>query len=97
MKIEKLLLSLLLIIGFIGFSSAADSAKRTEFPEDNIQGRYSVEIKGFSADLPVPGDRTGPLQFDLILELAYLPEENLPFAVRPTAEEFEIFKDALWR
>lgn len=95
MRILKLLLLLLVMMTLSGVSLAADSPKRTEFPENDIQGRYSVEIKGFSADLPAPGDRFGPLQFDLILELDYLPEEHLPFAVRPTAQEFEIFKDAV--
>lgn len=51
-----------------------------------------VEFANFSAIIPGPGGDVLPLRFNLILEMRYLPEEELPGARRPTLAQLDVFR-----
>ena len=51
-----------------------------------------VEIANFSATVPGPGGDLRPLNFNMVLELHYLPEELRQGAERPTTAQLEVFR-----
>ncbi len=62
------------------------------FLEDPAMLQSRVEIVNFSATVPGPGGDTRPLNFNLVLELQYLPEEKRTGATRPTPAQIEVFR-----
>lgn len=51
-----------------------------------------VELNNFSATVPGPGGDLRPLNFNLVLELQFLPEERRPGAAVPTLPQIEVFR-----
>ena len=51
-----------------------------------------VEFNNFSATVPGPGGDLRPLNFNMVLELQYLPEERRAGATPPTLPQLEIFR-----
>ena len=51
-----------------------------------------VEFTNFSATIPGPGNDMRPLNFNLVLEMQYLPEEKGSGATRPTLAQLEVFR-----
>lgn len=51
-----------------------------------------VEFNNLSAGIPGPGGDLRMLNFNLFLEMHYLPEERRPGATRPTAVQLEVFR-----
>ena len=51
-----------------------------------------VEFANFSATIPGPGGDLRPMNFNMVLELHYLPEEKRPGSPRPTTAQIEVFR-----
>lgn len=51
-----------------------------------------VELSNFSATVSGPGGDLRPLNFNLVMELQYLPEEMRPGAAVPTLAQIEVFR-----
>ena len=62
------------------------------FLEDTAILQSRVEINNFSATVSAPGGDLRPINFNLVLELHYLPEEKRPGAARPTPAQIEVFR-----
>ncbi|MCC8189898.1 MAG: hypothetical protein LIP77_04560, partial [Planctomycetes bacterium] len=61
------------------------------FREDPAILQSRVELSNFSATVPGPGGDLRPLNFNLVMELHYLPEERRVGATRPTLPQLEVF------
>ncbi len=73
--------------------SAPDQAEQAKvFLEDPAILQSRVEVQNFSATVPGPGGEPRPMNFNLVMELHYLPEEKRAGATRPTAAQIEIFR-----
>ncbi len=73
--------------------AAPDPAEQTKvFLEDPAILQSKVEFPNFSATVPGPGGDLRPLNFNMVLELHYLPEEKRPGATRPTVAQIEVFR-----
>lgn len=73
--------------------SAPDQAEQTKvFLEDPAILQSRVEIANFSASVPAPGGELKAMNFNLVLELHYLPEEKRAGASRPTPAQIEVFR-----
>ena len=73
--------------------AAPETAEQAKvFLEDPAMLQSRVEVTNFSATVPGPGGDTRPLNFNLVLELQYLPEEKRPGATRPTPAQIEVFR-----
>jgi hypothetical protein len=68
------------------------SEKEKVFLENPAILQSRVEFNNFSATVPGPGGDLRPLNFNMVLEMHYLPEEKRPGAVRPTIPQIEIFR-----
>ncbi|MDR1533814.1 MAG: flagellar basal body-associated FliL family protein [Planctomycetota bacterium] len=66
--------------------------KEKVFLEDPGILQSRVEFNNFSATVPGPGGDLRPLNFNMVLELHYLPREKRPGAVRPTMPQIELFR-----
>ena len=73
-----------------GSSPEPEQAK--SFLEDPAILQSKVTLENFSATVPAPGGELKPLNFSLVLELHYLPEERRPGAARPTPAQIEVFR-----
>ncbi|MCL2000432.1 MAG: flagellar basal body-associated FliL family protein, partial [Planctomycetes bacterium] len=51
-----------------------------------------VEFSNFTATVPGPGGDLRPLNFNLVLELHFQPEERRVGAARPTPAQIEVFR-----
>ncbi len=73
--------------------AAPDQAEQAKvFLEDPAILQSRVEFPNFSATVPGPGGDPRPMNFNMVLELHYLPEEKRAGAVRPTPAQIEIFR-----
>ncbi|MDR2391205.1 MAG: hypothetical protein LBE84_05965 [Planctomycetota bacterium] len=70
----------------------AGPEREKAFLEDPAILQSRVEFNNFSATVPGPGGDLRPLNFNMVLELHYLPEEKRPGASRPTLSQIEIFR-----
>jgi flagellar basal body-associated protein FliL len=62
------------------------------FLEDPSILQSKVEMNNFSATVPGPGGDLRPLNFNMVLEMHYLPEEKRAGAARPNTAQIEIFR-----
>lgn len=73
--------------------SAPEQAEQQKvFLEDPAILQSRVEMNNFSATVPGPGGDLRPLNFNLVLEMHYLPEEKRTGATRPTPPQIEVFR-----
>ncbi len=73
--------------------AAPDPAEQAKaFLEDPAILQSRVEFNNFSATVPGPGGDLRPLNFNMVLELHYLPEEKRAGANRPTPAQIEVFR-----
>lgn len=72
--------------------SAPEKEQAKPFLEDPAILQSRVELNNFTATVPGPGGDLRPLNFNLVLELHYLPEEKRAGATRPTAAQLEVFR-----
>lgn len=73
--------------------SAPDQAEQAKvFLEDPAILQSRVEVNNFSATVPGPGGDPRALNFNLVLEMHYLPEEKRTGATRPTPAQIEVFR-----
>ncbi len=73
--------------------TAPEQAEQAKvFLEDPAILQSKVEIQNFSATVPGPGGDMRPINFNMTLELHYLPEEKRAGATRPTPAQIEIFR-----
>ena len=73
--------------------SGPDPAEQSKvFLEDPAILQSRVEMSNFSATVPGPGGDLRPLNFNMVLELHYLPEEKRPGATQPTMPQIEVFR-----
>ena len=70
----------------------SESEQTKVFLEDPAILQSRVEVANFTATVPGPGGDLRPLNFNLVLELHYLPEEKRTGASRPTVAQIEIFR-----
>lgn len=79
---------------YISEPGAAPSQQEqaTVFLEDPSILQSKVDFTNFSATVPGPGGDLRPLNFNMVLELHFLPEEKRAGAVRPTPEQIEVFR-----
>lgn len=73
-------------------SSPEQPDRPTVFLEDPAILQSRVEMTNFSATVPGPGGDLRPLNFNMVLELHYLPEEKRAGANRPTTVQIEVFR-----
>jgi flagellar basal body-associated protein FliL len=62
------------------------------FLEDPAMLQSRVEVQNFSATVPGPGGDPRALNFNLVLEMQYLPEEKRAGATRPEPAQIEVFR-----
>ncbi len=62
------------------------------FLEDPAILQSRVELQNFSATVPGPGGDPRAMNFSLVMELHYLPEEKRAGAARPTPLQIEVFR-----
>lgn len=73
--------------------SAPDQAEQAKvFLEDPAILQSRVEMTNFSATVPGPGGDLRPLNFNMVLEMHYRPEEKRAGAARPTPAQIEVFR-----
>ncbi|MCC8109320.1 MAG: flagellar basal body-associated FliL family protein [Planctomycetes bacterium] len=73
--------------------SAPDQAEQARvFLEDPAILQSQVRMDNFVATVPGPGGDLRPINFNLVLEMHYLPEEKRAGATRPTTAQIEIFR-----
>ncbi len=73
--------------------SGPDPAEQAKaFLEDPAILQSKVDMTNFSATVPGPGGDLRPLNFNMVLEMHYLPEEKRAGAARPDAGQIEIFR-----
>ena len=73
--------------------SVPDQAEQTRvFLEDPAILQSRVELQNFSATVPGPGGDLRAMNFNMVLELRYLPEEKRAGATRPTPAQIEVFR-----
>lgn len=73
--------------------TAPDPAEQQKiFLEDPAILQSKVEMTNFSATVPGPGGDLRPLNFNMVMELHYLPEEKRAGATRPTPAQIEVFR-----
>lgn len=73
--------------------SAPDPVEQAKvFLEDPAILQSRVEVTNFSATVPGPGGDMRALNFNMVMEMHYLPEEKRPGAARPTPPQIEIFR-----
>jgi|GEM_PF-2785913 Flagellar basal body-associated protein FliL. len=72
---------------------APDPAEQSKAVLEDIAILQSkAQFDNFSATVPGPGGDLRPLNFNLVLELHYLPEEKRAGATRPTLAQIEAFR-----
>jgi flagellar basal body-associated protein FliL len=72
--------------------SSPDPEQAKVFLEDPAILQSRVEVTNFSATVPGPGGDLRPLNFNMVMEMHYLPEEKRAGAARPTPAQIEIFR-----
>ncbi len=73
--------------------SAPEQTEQSKvFLEDPAILQSRVELQNFSATVPAPGGDLRAMNFNMVLELHYLPEEKRAGATRPDAAQIEIFR-----
>ncbi len=73
--------------------AAPDPSEQTRvFLEDPAILQSKVQFDNFSATVPGPGGDLRPLNFNMVLEMHYLPEEKRAGATRPTVAQIEVFR-----
>ncbi|MCD8141445.1 MAG: hypothetical protein LUE17_17055 [Planctomycetaceae bacterium] len=72
--------------------SAPDPEQTRVFLEDPAILQSRVELLNFSATVPGPGGDLRPLNFNMVMEMHYLPEEKRAGAARPTSAQIEVFR-----
>ena len=73
--------------------SAPDQAEQAKvFLEDPAILQSRVELSNFTASVPGPGGDLRPMNFNMVMEMHYLPEEKRPGATRPTPAQIEVFR-----
>lgn len=73
--------------------SAPDQLEQTRaFLEDPAILQSKVELQNFSATVPGPGGDLRPLNFNMVMEMHYLPEEKRAGAARPDPAQIEVFR-----
>ena len=72
--------------------SATDPEQSKVFLDDPAILQSRVEVSNFSATVPGPGGDLRPLNFNMVMEMHYLPEEKRVGATRPTPAQIEIFR-----
>ena len=73
-------------------AGAPEAEQAKVFLEDPAILQSKVEMTNFSATIPGPGGDLRPLNFNMVLELHYLPEEKRSGASRPTPAQIEVFR-----
>jgi flagellar basal body-associated protein FliL len=64
----------------------------TVFLEDPAILQSRVELLNFSATVPGPGGDLRAMNFNMVMEMHYLPEEKRAGAARPAPEQIEVFR-----
>ncbi len=73
--------------------AAPDQAQQARvFLEDPAILQSRVELQNFSATVPGPGGDLRAMNFNMVMEMHYLPEEKRAGAVRPDAAQIEVFR-----
>lgn len=73
--------------------SAPDAAEQAKvFLEDPAILQSRVEMTNFSATVPGPSGDLRAMNFNMVLEMHYLPEEKRAGATRPTPAQIEVFR-----
>ncbi len=72
--------------------AAPEPEQARPFLEDPAILQSKVEFNNFTATVPGPGGDLRPVNFNMVLELHYLPEEKRAGATRPTAAQIEVFR-----
>jgi flagellar basal body-associated protein FliL len=73
--------------------AAPEQAEQAQvYREDPAILQSRVEIQNFSATVPGPGGDPRAMNFNMVLEMHYLPEEKRAGAVRPTPAQIEVFR-----